>query len=121
MLDCSYEEAENRARKSLEKEGFGVLTEIDFQEKIKEKLGKEFRKYIILGACNPALAYRSIQSEDKIGIFMPCNVIVQETAKGKIEVAAMNPEVAMAPVGNKDLQCIAEEVSAKLKKVIENL
>jgi uncharacterized protein (DUF302 family) len=121
ILDCDFEEADRRARASLEKEGFGILTEIDFHEKIKEKLGMDFRKYRILGACNPGLAYRSIQKEDKIGIFMPCNVIVQETEDGKTEVAAMNPAVAMSVVENKDLQCVAEEVSLKLKKVVQNL
>lgn len=105
----------------LSKEGFGILTEIDIQQTLKNKLNVNFKKYKILGACNPPFAYKALIAEDKIGTMLPCNVIVQELGDNTIEVAAVNPLVSMQAVKNSELIDVAEKVSEKLKKVINNL
>jgi uncharacterized protein (DUF302 family) len=105
----------------LKKGGFGILTEIDVRETMKAKLNVDFRKYRILGACNPPFAYEALQTDDKIGLMMPCNVIVQETSDGRIEVAAIDPLESMSAVANPKLRSVAREVRAKLEKVIDNL
>jgi uncharacterized protein (DUF302 family) len=115
----TFEEVENRTRKSLKEEGFGVLTEIDVKETLRKKMGIEFRKYKILGACNPPFAYKALQSEDKIGTMLPCNVIVQEVEKGEVEVAAIDPIASMQAIRNAALEPVAKEVQIKLKKVID--
>lgn len=117
----SFEEVEDRVRKSLKGEGFGVLTEIDVRETLKKKMAVDFRKYKILGACNPPFAYKALQAEDKIGTMLPCNVIVQEAGDDEIEVAAIDPIASMQAVENVSLQPVAEEVRRKLKTVIEKL
>ena len=105
----------------LSKEGFGILSEIDIQQTLKKKLNVDFKKYKILGACNPPFAYKALVAEDKIGTMLPCNVIVQELGENKIEVAAINPLVSMQSVKNTELNEVAEKVSEKLKAVINNL
>lgn len=105
----------------LQKEGFGVLTNIDMQATIKNKLGMDFRKYRILGACNPPFAIKALEAEDKIGTLLPCNVMIQETADGKVEVAAINPRQSMIAVGSEELNEIATEIGVKLQKVINAL
>jgi uncharacterized protein (DUF302 family) len=105
----------------LKKEGFGVLTEIDFSGTIKKKLDKDVPAYRILGACNPGFAYQAYQAEDKIGTMLPCNVIVQDAGNGKIEVSAVNPIASMMGVGNESLATIAGEVKDKLERVIDAL
>ena len=105
----------------LKKEGFGILTEIDIQQTLKKKLDVDFNKYKILGACNPPFAYKALMAEDKIGTMLPCNVIVQELGNNTIEVAAVNPLESMQAVKNTALVDVAEKVSEKLKKVINNL
>lgn len=120
-LNVTFEEAVTRVTEELKKEGFGVLTEINMHEKIKEKLGVDFRQYRILGACNPAAAYKALQEEDKIGTMLPCNVIVQQISETQTEIAAVDPVASMQSVGNEKLAAIANEVQQKLKKVIENL
>ncbi len=120
-VNLTYEEAINKVTEELKKEGFGVLTEIDVKETLKKKLDVDFRKYKILGACNPPLAYKALSTEENIGVMLPCNVIVQEKADGKVQVSAINPMVAMKSVGNENLNHVAEEVSGKLKRVIDNL
>ena len=105
----------------LSKEGFGILSEIDIQQTLKNKLDVDFKKYKILGACNPPFAYKALIAEDKIGTMLPCNVIVQELGENKIEVAAINPLVSMQSVKNTELNEVAEKVSEKLKAVINNL
>ena len=102
----------------LKKEGFGILTEIDVKKTLKKKLDVDFKRYKILGACNPHFAYQALQKEDKIGTMLPCSVIVQEVEKGKIEVAAIDPIASMQAVQNPDLQTVAEQVQAKLRGVI---
>ena len=120
-LKVSFDEAVARVKDELKKEGFGILTEIDVQETLKKKLNVDFRKYRILGACNPPFAYQALQAEDKIGTMLPCNVVVQELAQGSVEVAAIDPIASMQAIKNPKLQGIAEQIQAKLKKVIESL
>jgi uncharacterized protein (DUF302 family) len=120
-LKGSFEEVENKVRRSLGEEGFGVLTEIDVQETLKKKLDIDFRKYKILGACNPPFAYKALQVEDKIGTMLPCNVIVQEVNDEEVEVAAIDPVASMQAVKNEALQPVVEQVQQKLKKVIDKI
>jgi uncharacterized protein (DUF302 family) len=120
-LTIPFEAAISRVTEALKKEGFGVLTEIDVKETLKKKLGVEFRPYKILGACNPPFAYQALLAEDKIGLMLPCNVIVQELAPGKVEVAAVDPIASMRAVDNPKLADIAKEIQAKLKAVIDSL
>jgi len=106
---------------ALAAEGFGVLSDIDVKATMKRKLNVEFQNYRILGACNPPFAYRALQIEDKIGTLMPCNVIVQERTPGEVEVAAVNPMVSMQAVNKPELREVAEEVTARLRRVIDRL
>lgn len=108
----------DRAIEALKAEGFGVLTDIDVKATMKKKLDLDFRQYRILGACNPPLAHQALTADDKIGTMLPCNVIVQDLGGGQIEVAAIDPAVSMAQVGNKTLQTIANSVTGKLQRVI---
>ena len=119
--DASFEEVLTKVGEELKKEGFGILTEIDVRETLKQKLDVNFQKYKILGACNPPFAYEALQAENKIGMLLPCNVIVQELPDGKVEVAAIDPVQSMQVVGNSALAKVAEEVQAKLRKVINNI
>lgn len=121
LKDTSFEQAIEDVKAELKNEGFGVLTEIDIKDTLKNKIDVDFKKYTILGACNPHFAYKALQSEDKIGVFLPCNVIVEENDNGEIEVAAVDPIASMTAAKNKDLEGIANEVQQKLKKVISNL
>lgn len=105
----------------LQKEGFGVLTQIDLQQTLKKKLDVDFNRYKILGACNPQFAYKALQIENKVGTMLPCNVIVQELSNRTIEVAAVDPIQSMQAIKNQALEAIAHEVSDKLKNVIKNL
>ncbi len=120
-LDITFDEAIDKVTEELKKEGFGVLTEIDVKKTLKKKLDVNFRNYRILGACNPPFAYRALQLEDKIGVMLPCNVIVQEHEEGKIEVSAVDPIASMQAINNPNLRDVATEVGLKLKKVIESL
>lgn len=120
-VNLSFDEAIINVTEELKKEGFGVLTEIDVKETLKKKLDVNFRKYRILGACNPPLAYKALQTEENIGVMLPCNVIVQEKDDGTVQVSAINPLVAMQAVGNPLLGEVAGTVSEKLQNVINNL
>lgn len=120
-VNLSFEDAVEKTVEELKKEGFGVLTEIDVQETLKKKLDVDFRKYRILGACNPPLAYQALKAEKNIGVMLPCNVIIQELDDGAVEVSAINPMVAMQAVGNSKLSVVAEEVSNKLTRVLYNI
>ena len=117
----SFDEAIEAVTAELKNEGFGVLTEIDVQATLKKKIDVDFKKYRILGACNPHFAHKALTSEDKIGVFLPCNVIVEEHENGDVEVSAVDPIASMSSVKNDKLGGIATEVQAKLKRVIENL
>ncbi len=117
----SFDEAIEQVTAELKKEGFGVLTEIDVKETLKNKIDVDFKKYKILGACNPHFAYKALQSEDKIGVFLPCNVIVEEHENGVIEVSAVDPIASMSAAENETLGNLASEVQQKLIKVIDSL
>lgn len=120
-LDASFDDALARTVDSLKSEGFGVLSDIDVQHALKVKIGADFRRYRILGACNPALAHQALQTEDKIGTMLPCNVVVQEIEPGRVEVAAVDPIASMQGISNAALAGIAEQARASLKKVVDRL
>ena len=120
-ITLPFDEAVDRVKAELKKDGFGILTEIDVQKTLKEKLGVCFRPYRILGACNAPFAYKALLAEDKIGTMLPCSVIVQELAPGRVEVAAIDPLASMAAVQNPDLAAIGLEVREKLKAAVERL
>ena len=121
VIDVTFEEAITKVKEELKNQGFGVLTEIDVRETLKKKLDVDFRKYKILGACNPQFAYQALQKEDKIGLMLPCNVILQEHTEGKVEVSVIDPIASMQAIENPDLLGVAEQVQAKLKSVIDSL
>jgi uncharacterized protein (DUF302 family) len=116
-----FNTAIEKVTEELKKEGFGILTEIDLQKTLKNKLDVDFRKYKILGACNPQFAYQAVLAEPSIGTMLPCNVIVQEKEDGKVEVSAVDPMASMMAVQNEKLHGVAEEVRKKLERVISNL
>jgi len=120
-LDATYEQAIDEVKEALAIQGFGVLSEINIHDKLKEKLDVDFRRYTILGACNPAYAYKALQSEDKIGTMLPCNIIVQELGKNEIEVAAIDPIASMMAIENPKLAKLAGEIKHKLERAIESL
>jgi uncharacterized protein (DUF302 family) len=120
-LNTSFDDAVAKVITELEKKGFGVLTEIDVSGALKKKLDVDFKKYRILGTCNPPFAYEALQLEDKIGTMLPCNVIVQEISAGVVEVAAIDPIASMQAIDNPKLRSVAEQVQAMLKKVIQAL
>jgi len=117
----SFDEAIEQVTTELKIEGFGVLTEIDVKETLRNKIDVDFKKYKILGACNPHFAYKALQSEDKVGVFLPCNVIVEEHENGEVEVSAVDPIASMSAVKNEALGDISNQVQQKLMKVIERL
>lgn len=120
-LPIAFDEAVHRVTDALQREGFGIITQIDVAETLKRKLDVTFRNYRILGACNPALAHEALQLEDKVGTMLPCNVIVQDAGTGKTEVAAIDPVASMQAIPNERLKQAAERVQAKLKRAIETL
>ena len=120
-LDMPFDAAIEYVTAELKKEGFGILTDIDVRAVMKKRLGADFRNYRILGACNPPFAHQALLAEDKIGTMLPCNVIVQETEGGGVEVAAVDPIASMQAVQNKALGEVAKEVQARLKKVVDSL
>ena len=120
-INGTFEGIIDKVTQKLKEEGFGILTEIDVSETLKNKLDVNFKKYKILGACNPPYAHKALQAEDKIGTMLPCSVIVQEIEAGVFEVAAVNPMASMQAVENEDLEKIADEISAMLENVIEKL
>jgi uncharacterized protein (DUF302 family) len=120
-VNYSFEDAVKRVTEELKKESFGVLTEIDVADTLKKKLDVDFRKYKILGACNPPFAYKALQAEDKIGVMLPCNVIVQQVSDTQTEIAAVDPVASMQAVENEQLVEIAKEIRSKLEKVIQSV
>jgi|TARA_B100001059_G_C17724491_1_gene522637 uncharacterized protein (DUF302 family) len=120
-VNGTFEDVIDKVTQRLKEEGFGILTEIDVTETLKKKLDVDFKKYRILGACNPPYAHKALQAEDKIGTMLPCNVIVQEIKAGTIEVAAVNPMASMQAVENEKLNEVANEITAMLENVIEKL
>jgi uncharacterized protein (DUF302 family) len=121
VLTISYEEAIKRITETLKTEGFGILTEIDVKAVLKKKLNIDFRPYKILGACNPNMAFLALNAEERIGLMLPCNVIVQQTADGNVEVAAIDPLFQLKGIDNPKLLDVASEVHEKMKRVIDRL
>ena len=120
-VSADFESIKKKVVEELEKEGFGILSEIDVQATLKKKLDVDFRKYHILGACNAPFAHKALKAEDKVGTMLPCNVILQDLENGQVEVAAVNPTASMQAIDNKELASIASEISEKLQKVISAL
>lgn len=121
IVNINFDDAITKVTEELKKEGFGVLTEIDVKETLKKKLDVDFRKYKILGACNPPFAYKALQAEETLGVLLPCNVVVQEKEDNTVQVSFINPLESMKNVGNKALEEIAGDVSDKLGKVLSNI
>lgn len=120
LKGVSFEEAIDRTKKALKEEGFGVIAEIDFQKTLKEKLNVDFRKYMVLEACNPPYALKSLTADDKIGTMLPCNVVVQKNGSD-VEVSSINPVAAMAEVDNAEMKSIALEIGEKLERMVASL
>jgi len=117
----TFEEAVEKTKEELKKEGFGVLTQIDVKETLKKKIDVDFKKYLILGACNPHFAYQALQEEEKIGVMLPCNVVVLENDEGIVEINAVDPIASMQAIQNPKLGDIAKEVQEKLKMVVDRI
>ena len=121
-IPVTYERAVELATAALKEQGFGVLTTIDVQQTLKQKLDRDFRKYVILGACNPPLADRALHAELEVGLLLPCNVIVYEASPGQSVVSAMAPMAALGIVGdNRELQTVAHEAEARLRRALDAL
>jgi len=120
-LDIDFDDALAKIPEALKAEGFGVLTEIDVQHTLKQKLGVDFRRYRILGACNPPFAHRALEHSLDVGMLMPCNVIVYETDQGRTRVCAVDPMQTMAAQGDPEMAPLAEAVQQKLQRVIDSL
>jgi uncharacterized protein (DUF302 family) len=120
-VEAPFDQAVEAVTERLKSEGFGLLTDIDVQGTLKSRIGAEMPKYRILGACNPTLAHEALKIESKLGVMLPCNVVVRETADGKVEVASVDPVAAMERTGNPALAAPAQEVRRRLSRVIEGL
>ena len=120
-VNISFEEAVKQTTEGLKTQGFGILSDIDMHEKFKEKLNLDFRRYKILGACNPAFAHKAVLAEDKIGVLLPCSVIVQEWDHGKVEVSAISPVNTMSAIDNPAMKGLAEEVENALQKALDGV
>ncbi|MBK6348055.1 MAG: DUF302 domain-containing protein [Bacteroidales bacterium] len=121
VLECSVNEGIEKVTLLLKDEGFGIITQIDVKHTLKEKIGVEFREYVILGACNPGFAFNVLSTEDKIGLFLPCNVVVQDIGDGKCEIAAINPKSTISSVGNSSLTDMSCKVTEIMDRVIRKL
>ena len=121
LLPVSFDEAVSRAKEALKAEGFGVLTEIDVRGTLKAKIGVDYPSYVILGACNPALAHEALRLENKVGTMLPCNVVVRDAGDGQTEVAAIDPVASMLAIDNPALKEAAEIVRSKLSRVVAHL
>ncbi len=120
-LDSDFESAVEKTKEALKSEGFGVLSELDIDNTLKEKLNVDFRRYKILGACNPPFAYQALQEEENIGTMLPCNVIIQDFGKGKVQVTVVDPVASLSAIDNRKIMDIAEKIQEKLKLVIAKL
>ncbi|MBS0518908.1 MAG: DUF302 domain-containing protein [Proteobacteria bacterium] len=120
-LNADFDAAVGRTVEALKEEGFGVLTDIDISDTLKKKINADFRRYRILGACNPTLAFEALQSEDKIGTMLPCNVVVQQLPDGRVEVAAVDPVASMMAIDNPKLGKTASLVRDKLQRVVDRI
>lgn len=120
-LEGGFEDILEKVVENLKDVGFGVITEIDMKEKLKEKLDVDFKNYVILGACNPGFAYEAVQVEDELGVLLPCNVVVIDKENGKIQVSAIDAQKMMSVVGNEELNAMAVTVNDRLRQALENL
>ncbi|MDP3912878.1 MAG: DUF302 domain-containing protein [Bacteroidota bacterium] len=120
-LHTDFNDAVAKITEALKTEGFGVLTEIDMQAKLKEKLGVDFKKYKILGACNPSFAYKALQAEEMVGVMLPCNIVVTDKENGTTQIAAIHPIASMMAIENPALEPLAKEITEKLKRVMNLL
>lgn len=120
-VNYSFEEAKTLVTEKLKEEGFGILTEIDVQATLKKKIGVDFKKYVILGACNPNFAHQALQVEDKLGVLLPCNVILIEQEDGSVDISAIDAFNMMAQINNPALNRIAQQVGERLQKVMDSL
>jgi len=121
FVDTDFDTTIEMAKTFLKDEGFGIVSEINLQEKLKAGAGKMVNKYVILGACNPNGAYRAIEIEEHIGVMLPCNVIVRETEDGKVEVAAVNPQKTIMNIGKQEMQPLADEIGRGLQNAVDRL
>ena len=121
LIEGDFADVVGRTREALKQEGFGVITEIDVQATLKSKIGVDFRPYLILGACNPAMAHEALQIEDKVGAMLPCNVVVQQRADGAVEVAAIDPVASMQAIDNPALKEKAAAIADKLQKALRGI
>ncbi|MFA5419678.1 MAG: DUF302 domain-containing protein [Bacteroidales bacterium] len=121
VMNTDFETTISRVKESLKEQGFGVVSEINMQQKLTQATGKEMDPYIILGACNPKGAYEALQIDARIGLMLPCNVIVRDLGNNRVEVAAINPVKTMSSLKNKKMNVLAEEIASKLQLVIANL
>ncbi len=121
FVGLGFDQAVEKAVAELKKAGFGVITEIDVKATLKKKLDLDFRRYLILGACNPKFAHRALSLEDKIGVLLPCNVVVQEHADGRVEVSAMDPGLMLQIVQQPELQELAQAVRSSLQQVVDRI
>ncbi|TPQ40821.1 hypothetical protein C2U70_04370 [Bradyrhizobium guangdongense] len=120
-VDLPFDAAVTATTAALKNHGFGVLTQIDVKDTLKKKIGADFRPYLILGACNPKLAYQALTLEDKIGTMLPCNVVVQQRDGGKVEISAVDPVASMAAIENPQLGAVANQVREMLKQVVAEI
>lgn len=120
-ISVPFDEAVERTTAALKQEGFGLITQIDVKDTLKQKINVDFRQYRILGACNPALAYEALKLEDKVGTMLPCNVIVQDAGSGQTEIAAIDPVASMQAIQNPELAAKAEAVREKLRRAVESV
>ncbi|HEX2394095.1 MAG TPA: DUF302 domain-containing protein [Bacteroidales bacterium] len=121
IIRAGFDEAVLKTSEALKEEGFSIITEINLNEKFKEKLNVNFRKYKILGACNPSVAYQAVQIEEKIGVMLPCNVVVIDKENGMLEIAAIDPVASMMAVKNSTMRPFASELKEKLQKAIDKI
>jgi len=121
VLECTVNEGIDKITLLLKEEGFGIITRIDVKQTLKEKIGVDFREYTILGACNPGFAFNVLTTEDKIGLFLPCNIVVQDVGEGKCEIAAINPKSTMSSIGNDSLTDMSCKVTEIMDRVIRKL
>ena len=121
IIPTDFDSAIEKVTQNLKSEGFGILTEIDVKKTLKEKINIDFRRYKILGACNPPIAYKALTNEPYIGLMLPCNIVVQETVDGKIDISAIDPQASMQAVNNPELVEVAGEIKTKLERVINSL
>ncbi len=120
-VKLSFEETIQKITEELKKEGFGILTQIDVRETLKKKIDQDFRPYIILGACNPQFAYKALTMDDKIGVFLPCNIVVQQHENGEVEISIGDPEELMKPASNDALSTFSQVVKNAMQRVLANI